>query len=86
MNSPSAVRLRVDAQGRLVLPKGWREQVVDTPGSVLLRRTTDGLLLTRAPGEGTVEVADDGLPILSVGRRVTTAEVKEAIEHDRADR
>lgn len=76
----------MDSQGRLVLPKAWRDALLDGPGSVLLRRTADGILLTRSPGEGTVALADDGLPVLTVGRRVTTAQVREATEHDRADR
>lgn len=86
MESPSTVRVRVDAQGRLVLPKAWREALLDGPGSVVLRRTADGILVTPSPGEGVVTLAEDRLPVLTVGRRVTTAEVRVATERDRADR
>jgi hypothetical protein len=87
MKSPSgSVRVRVDAQGRMVLPSGLREEVVSTPGEVLVRRTADGLLLTAAETPGTVRVGDDGFPVLSIGRRVGNDEVLAAIEKERADR
>ncbi|CAN5265901.1 hypothetical protein BH23ACT9_BH23ACT9_14490 [soil metagenome] len=78
--------MRVDAQGRLVLPKGLRDLVVAAPGAVMVRQTADGLLLTRTAAEGVVTLGEDGLPVLSVGRRVTVEEVAQAIDHDRAQR
>lgn len=70
----------------MVLPRGLREDVVTVPGDVLLRRTADGLLMTAADAPGTVRQADDGLPILALGRRITTGEVLRAIDAERADR
>lgn len=70
----------------MVLPRGLREEIVTIPGDVLLRRTNDGLLLTTAESPGTVGEGDDGLPVLSIGRPVSNAEVLRAIEQDRADR
>lgn len=86
VKSPSGVRVRVDAQGRMVLPSGLREEVVSIPGEILVRRTADGLLLTAAESPGTVRVGDDGFPVLSIGRRVSNDEVLAAVEKDRADR
>jgi hypothetical protein len=70
----------------MVLPSGLREEIVSIPGEVLIRRTADGLLLTAAESPGTVRVGDDGLPVLSIGRRVTNDEVLSAIDQERADR
>jgi hypothetical protein len=69
-----------------VLPRSLRDEVVAVPGEVLLRRTADGLLMTAARPQGTVERAEDGLPVLTVGRRVSNDEVVRAIEKERADR
>jgi DNA-binding transcriptional regulator/RsmH inhibitor MraZ len=33
------MRIRVDGQGRMVLPRGVRDEIVRVPGEVLLRRT-----------------------------------------------
>jgi hypothetical protein len=52
----------------------------------MVRHTADGLLLTRTGAEGVVTQGEDGLPVLSVGRRVTVEEVTQAIDHDRAQR
>lgn len=70
----------------MVLPRRLREEIVNAPGEVLVRRTADGLLLTPAEGSGTVASAADGLPVLTIGRRVTNAEVLAAIDRERADR
>lgn len=70
----------------MVLPRGVREEIVTIPGDVLLRRTPDGLLLTAAEASGTVTDGDDGLPVLSIGRPISNAEVLDAIEQDRSDR
>jgi hypothetical protein len=86
MKSPSVARVKVDRQGRMVLPIGLREEVVTVPGEVLVWRTADGLLLTAAEMPGTVREADDGFPVLSLGRRVTNEEVLRAIDQERADR
>ena len=86
MASPSEIRVKVDKQGRLVLPQQLREGVVDAPGSVLLSRTPDGLLLRPLTGAGTVRVAKDGLPVLDLDRRVTNAEVLAALDEQRSSR
>ena len=86
MKSPSIARVRVDGQGRMVLPSGLREEIVSIPGEVLIRRTAEGLLLTAALAPGTVRQSDDGLPVLSIGRRVSNEEVLRGIEAERADR
>lgn len=86
MNSPLPVRVKVDAQGRMVLPRGLRHELVSVPGEVLVRRTADGVLLTPAEGTGTVTEAEDGLPLLRIGRGVTNDEVLAAIDRERADR
>lgn len=70
----------------MVLPSGLRDEIVSIPGDVLVRRTADGLLLTPAETPGTVGDGADGLPLLSIGRRVSNDETLRAIEHERADR
>jgi len=86
MASPSTVRVRVDKQGRLVLPQQLRDGLVETPGELLLRRTPDGLLLSPITGQGSLRIADDGLPVLDLDRPVTNAEVLAAIDDERRDR
>lgn len=80
------VRVKVDAQGRMVLPRGWRDEVVSVPGEVMLRRTADGLLLSPAESAGEVGDGADGLPVLRIGRPVRNAEVLARIDEERADR
>lgn len=47
--------------------------------------TADGLLL-RAPDPQVVREDDRGLLVVSIGRRVTTTEVRDAVERDRQER
>jgi len=42
--------------------------------------------MTAAESEGTISEGDDGLPVLTIGRPVTNAEVLDAIEQERAER
>lgn len=64
-----------------------RDDIVSRlPGEVVLRRTADGLLLVPADADGKVSEAEDGLPVLSVGRRVTNDEVLQSIESERSGR
>ncbi len=87
MNVPSMViRLKVDRQGRMVLPKWLRRELGADPGEVSLRRTPDGLVLSAVTPEGTVEIAPDGLPRLRLGRGVTNDEVLEGIDDERSGR
>lgn len=87
MNSPSdATRVRIDGQGRMVLPMWMRRSLVTGAGEVLVRRTPEGVLVTAIMPEGRVEEADDGLPRLRIGRPVTNDEVIAAIHEERAER
>lgn len=86
MASPSAVRVRVDKQGRLVLPLRFREDLVEVPGEVILEPTVDGLLLKPVHGPSRVRTAEDGLPVLDVGRPVTNDEVLAAVARERQER
>ena len=85
MESPS-VRIRVDAQGRMVLPRRLREDIVTTPGELVVRRVAEGLLLTSATTAGVVSTGTDGLPVLHLGRNVTNNEVLAALDRERVER
>lgn len=69
----------------MVLPRAIRDDLLRVPGEVVVRRTADGWLMTAADSSGTITDGEDGLPLLSIGRPVTTAEVLDAIEHERAE-
>ena len=85
MESPS-LRIRVDAQGRMVLPRRLREDIVTTPGELVVRRVAEGLLLTSTPTAGVVSTGTDGLPVLHLGRNVTNNEVLAALDRERVER
>ena len=85
MESPS-LRIRVDAQGRMVLPRRLREDIVTTPGELVVRRVAEGLLLTSATTAGVVSTGTDGLPVLHLGRKVTNNEVLDALDRERVER
>ncbi len=85
MESPS-VRIRVDAQGRMVLPRRLRDEIVTTPGELVVRRVAEGLLLTATTTAGVLSTGIDGLPVLHLGRRVTNNEVLDGLERERAER
>lgn len=68
------------------MPRGFREEVVAIPGEVLLQRTADGLILTAVKEQGAVSEGPDGLPVLDLGRSVSTDETLAAIAAERADR
>lgn len=82
----TAIRINVDRQGRMVLPKQFREELGADPGVVILRRTADGVLLSPVTPDGTVEQGTDGLPVLHLGRPVANDEVLQGIDEDRANR
>lgn len=86
MESPQPVRVRVDGQGRMVLPRWIRRELIAAPGEVLVRRTPDGVLLTPIASEGEVGEGIDGLPVLKLGHRVTNDDVLAAIDRERAGR
>lgn len=70
----------------MVLPQWLRRELVATPGEVELRRTPDGVLLSPVAPPAAIEEAPDGLPVLRLGRQVSTEEVIAAIDEDRAAR
>lgn len=84
MASPQ--RVKVDRQGRFVIPQHLRDRIVETPGEVVIEPTPDGLLLRSITTPATVTTGDDGLPVIEVGRIVTNAEVMAAIDRDREER
>ena len=83
MASPS---VRIDRQGRLVIPQHLRDELLDVPGEVVIERTADGLLIRPANANTNVRLAEDGLPVLNVDRPVTNDEVLDAIAAERAGR
>lgn len=87
MGVPSMVnRVKVDRQGRMVLPKWLRQELGADPGEVMVQRTADGVLLSAVTPAAQVETAADGLPVLRLGRTVTNEEVLEGIDADRSSR
>lgn len=81
----AAVEIPIDRQGRVVIPRHLRSTLGPVPGTVHARRVDGGLLLEHH-SEGEVVEADDGLPVLVLGTRVTNAEVLEAIDAERSAR
>ena len=86
MGTPTTMMVRVDRQGRLVLPAPWRDELTTTPGEVVMTHTEDGLLITAVPAQGEVTAGADGLPMLRLGRNVTNADVIAAIDAERGHR
>lgn len=80
------MRVRVDRQGRLVLPQHLREGLVTVPGEVILHRTPDGVLIGPTAAAATVRTAEDGLPVLVLDRPVTNDETLGAIDAERSGR
>jgi bifunctional DNA-binding transcriptional regulator/antitoxin component of YhaV-PrlF toxin-antitoxin module len=84
MASPQKVR--VDKQGRLVLPQQVRDELVDVPGEVLLERTAEGILLRPVRAAAHVRIAEDGLPVLDIDGVVSNDEVLAEIARARLER
>ncbi len=80
------IMVKVDRQGRMVLPKQLRRELGADPGEVAVTRTADGVLLSPVTPQAEVEVAEDGLTRLRLGRPVTNDEVLGAIDAERAAR
>jgi AbrB family looped-hinge helix DNA binding protein len=80
------IRVKVDRQGRMVLPKRLRSELGADPGEVTLTRVPEGVLLAPVTPAGSVEAGVDGLPVLRLGRVVTNEEVLDGIDGDRAGR
>ncbi|MDA8391327.1 MAG: hypothetical protein M0Z87_00720 [Actinomycetota bacterium] len=70
----------------MVLPRRLREEIVTTPGELVVRRVAEGLLLTSTTTAGVLSTGPDGLPVLHLGRRVTNNEILDALDHERAER
>ena len=77
--------MRIDKQGRLVLPQRFREELVEVPGELLIESTPEGVLLRPIHGPTDVRVADDGLPVLDVDPIVTNEETLAAIDRERGE-
>ena len=86
MSSPSSALVKVDRQGRLVLPLGFREELTTTPGEVVLTQTDDGVLISAVPSQGALSMGDDGLPVLRLGRIVSNDHVIAAVDAERGGR
>lgn len=75
-------RVRVDAQGRVVIPRRVRERMgIPDGGELELVETPEGVLLERPRVEAWVEIAEDGLPVIRTSgeRRITNDETVAAI-------
>lgn len=79
-------RVRIDKQGRMVLPQWLRRELGADPGEVAVQRTAEGVLLTAVTPVGEVHIGEDGVPKLQLGRPVSNAEVLRAIDEERAER
>lgn len=79
------LRIKVDRQGRVVIPLGERERLGVVEGGTLeLIATPEGLLLERE-SSARVEIAADGLPLILLAepRVVSNEESLEAIARER---
>lgn len=86
MASPSTALVKVDRQGRLVLPLGFRQELTSTPGEVVLTQTDGGVLISAVPAQGAVSMSGDGLPVLRLGRIVSNEQVVAAVDAERGAR
>ncbi|MEX2549093.1 MAG: AbrB/MazE/SpoVT family DNA-binding domain-containing protein [Nitriliruptoraceae bacterium] len=80
------VTVKVDAQGRVVIPQAERERLGLTDGGALeLVSTPEGVLLERRR-QATVTSGEDGLPMVTLDDigAVSNADATEAI-HDQRD-
>lgn len=85
VDESGTTEIRIDRQGRLVIPRQLRTALGDVPGVVRARLVDDGVLLEH-PSAGRVETADDGLPVLRGVGTVSNEDVLAAIDAERADR
>jgi len=82
------VTVKVDAQGRVVIPQAERERLGLPQGGVLeLVSTPEGVLLERRH-RATVTSGEDGLPMVTLNAvsTVSNADAIEAIHTQRDDR
>jgi len=83
--------VKVDAQGRLVLPRAARERlgIRGRAAEIAIEDTPDGLFLEVTSHPAIVTTGEDGLPAVSLGGAtgsVTNDEVLAAIAAERARR
>jgi AbrB family looped-hinge helix DNA binding protein len=80
-----SVRVKVDQQGRIVLPQRERERLgVATGGTLDLIATPEGVLL-EPRHTARVRTADDGVPLITIEgiEQVTNEESLDAIHQER---
>ena len=83
-----AVQIKVDQQGRIVIPLVERERLgVAKGGTLELIATSDGVLLERRR-PASIRTANDGLPILTLDdvEQVSNEESIDAIHEERERR
>lgn len=84
-------RVRVDAQGRLVLPQSLRRRfgIDGRPAELVATETADGLLIELPPNRAILSQAEDGLPEVTIeglSAPITNDSVIAGIDADRARR
>jgi bifunctional DNA-binding transcriptional regulator/antitoxin component of YhaV-PrlF toxin-antitoxin module len=84
-------RLRVDPQGRLVLPQAVRRRfgIEGRSAELVASETPDGLLIELPSSRATVTQGEDGLPLVSIEGReevISNESVIAAIDAERAGR
>lgn len=82
------VTVKVDAQGRVVIPQAERERLgLPQGGTLELVSTPEGVLLERRH-QATVATGEDGLPMVTIDAvsTVSNADAVEAIHTQRAGR
>lgn len=83
-----AITVKVDAQGRVVIPQAERERLGLPDGGVLeLVSTPEGVLLERRR-QATVTSGEDGLPMVTLddAGTVSNVDATQAIHDQRDDR
>ena len=82
------ITVKVDAQGRVVIPQAERERLgLPDGGALELVSTPEGVLLERRR-QATVTTGEDGLPMVTLDDvdTVSNADATEAIHTQRDDR
>jgi AbrB family looped-hinge helix DNA binding protein len=78
------MRVRIDAAGRLVVPKALRDELGFAPGTELELAAVNGALEVRAPSRVRIEDGPHGLHFVADDAdTLTTEQVRELIERGR---
>ena len=81
---PPAMRVTIDAAGRLVVPKALREELGFAPGTELELAAVNGALEVRAPSRVRIEDGPHGLHFVTDDAdELTDEQVRELIERGR---